>query len=100
MASFSEIAKDPKKLESYSKRLFDAYDKNKSKTFEIDELMSLINKIGKEYNIQEVPTKEDIERLFNKLDLDKSGQLDEKEFQRFTKMILLEIDNAVKGKHK
>ena len=93
MASFSEIAKDPKKLESYSKRLFDAYDKNKSKTFEIDELMSLINKIGKEYNIQEVPTKEDIERLFNKLDLDKSGQLDEKEFQRFTKMILLEIDN-------
>ena len=51
MASFSEIAKDPKKLESYSKRLFDAYDKNKSKTFEIDELMSLINKIGKEYNI-------------------------------------------------
>ena len=100
MSSFAEIAKDPKKLATYSKRLFDSYDKNRSKTFEIEEFVALVNKIGQEYNTKVVPTKEDIENLFNKLDMNKSGELDEKEFQRFTKMILLEIDNLIKEKSK
>ena len=96
MASFSDIVKDPKKLEAYSKRLFSAYDQNRDKTFEIDEFVTLVNKIGKENNTKVVPTKEDIENLFKKLDIDKSGRLDEKEFLRFTKMILIEMDRLMK----
>ena len=89
--SFELLLKDEKKLRVYSERLFKCYDANRSNLFEQDEFYNLVIKIGKEQNVRNLPSKSEVQHLFNEFDKDRSGKLDEKEFLSFTKMILKEV---------
>ena len=94
--NFLEIANNPRKLAGFSNRLFRTFDVDKSKLLELDEFVKLLNKIGQTYNLRVTPSKEDVEKYFHQLDKDNSGQLDEEEFEKFIRMILIEI-NRIKN---
>ena len=96
--SFKSILQDEKKLKVYSERLFKCYDANKSNLFEKDEFYNLVSKISREQNVEYIPTKNEIQKLFNQFDKDKSGKLDENEFLLFTKMVLKELIEINKTK--
>ena len=98
MTDFLEIAHNPRKLSSFSSRLFRTFDADRSKYIDLNEFINFINQIGIIYNTRVVPKKEEIERYYRKLDLDKNGILDQKEFEKFIKMLLIEMDKIKKKK--
>ena len=66
--------------------------------FDFYSYSNLVSKISREQNVEYIPTKNEIQKLFNQFDKDKSGKLDEKEFLLFTKMVLKELIEANKAK--
>ncbi len=77
----------PGGFDEIAKNIFEAADKNKNGTIEKSELKSCLELVAGELGFPR-PSFQQIDSIFNQLDLDKNGKIDFNEFQIYVKQVL------------
>ena len=83
----SKILKDEKSFEEAALKAFKAIDHNNNKYLDFIEIENLLIKFSNNNNVPP-PTKEQVQQLFNELDIDKNNKIDFNEFKKFFKLFL------------
>jgi Ca2+-binding EF-hand superfamily protein len=83
----SKILKDEKSFEEAALKAFKAIDHNNNKYLDFSEIENLLIKFSNNNNVPP-PTKEQVQQLFNELDIDKNNKIDFNEFKKFFKLFL------------
>ena len=83
----SKILKDEKSFEEAALKAFRAIDHNNNKYLDFSEIENLLIKFSNNNNVPP-PTKEQVQQLFNELDIDKNNKIDFNEFKKFFKLYL------------
>ena len=83
----SKILKDEKSFEEAALKAFKAIDHNNNKYLDFSEIENLLVKFSNNNNVPP-PTKEQVQQLFNELDIDKNNKIDFNEFKKFFKLYL------------
>ena len=83
----SKILKDEKSFEEAALKAFRAIDHNNNKYLDFSEIENLLIKFSNNNNVPP-PTKEQVQQLFNELDIDKNNKIDFNEFKKFFKLFL------------
>ena len=83
----SKILKDEKSFEEAALKAFRAIDHNNNKYLDFSEIENLLIKFSNNNNVPP-PTNEQVQQLFNELDIDKNNKIDFNEFKKFFKLYL------------
>ena len=83
----SKILKDEKSFEEAALKAFKAIDHNNNKYLDFSEIENLLVKFSNNNNVPP-PTNEQVQQLFNELDIDKNNKIDFNEFKKFFKLFL------------
>ena len=83
----SKILKDEKSFEEAALKAFKAIDHNNNKYLDFSEIENLLIKFSNNNNVPP-PTNEQVQQLFNELDIDKNNKIDFNEFKKFFKLFL------------
>jgi Ca2+-binding EF-hand superfamily protein len=82
-------------IKASAKAAFDEYDKEKKGFIETNRLEEILTKMAKEVNVAP-PTKEDIAKLIEEQDKDKTGKVDLNGFIPFFKLVSKSMAAALK----
>src|SRR5436853_180473 len=92
-----ELLSNPEAFKEFSKERFDHTDKNGDGTIDASELEKALVEIAEEMKAPK-PTKEFVTKTLLKFDADKSGKLDTKEFDNFSRYVLENFLASFEGK--
>ena len=92
-----ELLSNDEAFAEFSKERFSHTDKDGNGLIDISELEKALVEIHEEMKAPK-PTKEFVTKVMSKFDVDKSGKLDPKEFDKFTRHVLENFLSTFSGK--
>ena len=95
--NLKKTLKDDKLLTETSDNLFASIAKEKSKSFDVNELAIFMQKVVEKMGVKHTVNKDKIKELFEKLDRDKSKSLSKEETRVLVKVVLKQYKKHYEG---